>query len=152
MKTDLVVVSKDGNHQATTSLIVAEKYEIEHKHIMAKIRNIEESQPEFAKANFGLCSYLVNNRPQPFYEMTLRGLTFLIMELSGPRAEEAQLAFIDAFDRMEQLLIDQTNTQPVRSPQTYAEALRELADKTESEAKLIDLDEIKNKKKEGEKF
>ncbi len=70
---------------------------------------------------------------------------FLTMELSGPRVQVAKIAFIDAFDRIEQFVEEQINAEPLRLPQTLPEALRELADSEREKEKLIDLDEIKEK-------
>lgn len=57
--------------------------------------------------------------------MTKDGFTFLVMGYTGSKALQFKLDFIEAFNQMEQALKDQM----YRLPQTYSEALRELADK-----------------------
>jgi len=98
MTKNLVVINSE-NRPVTTSLIVADRYEIRHKHIIAKIRNIQESQSEFFGGNFHLKARQVRKgrgkgylTEAEYYEMTRQGWMFLTMKLSGPRVEAALLS------------------------------------------------------------
>lgn len=90
----------------TTPLVAAEAFEKKHMHVLRAIRTLECSE-EFNQSNFGLISYLDDrNRPQPAYQITRDGFTFLAMGFTGRRAAEFKEKFISAFNAMEQALLE----------------------------------------------
>ena len=86
-----------------SSLDIAKHFDKEHKIILRSIRNLECSE-EFAKCNFVLCSYEVNNRKQPYYLITKDGFSFLVMGFTGKKAAEFKEKYINAFNQMEKNL------------------------------------------------
>jgi len=93
--------TNEDNVPVTTSLNVAEVFGKEHKNVLRDIQQLECSQ-EFAKLNFELCYRFVNNRSQPYYQMTRDGFTFLAMGFTGKKAAEFKEAYIHEFNRMEE--------------------------------------------------
>ncbi|GET09055.1 hypothetical protein SY111_16790 [Ligilactobacillus agilis] len=125
----------------TTSLKVAEVFEKEHRNVMQSIKNLTAENSATRKM-FVEDSYL-NSRNQsfPMFYMDRDGFTLLAMGFTGSKAMEFKLKYIEAFNRMEQALKEQQAT-PFKLPQTYSEALYELAEK----AKQIEALEPRAKK------
>ncbi|MBD5789592.1 phage regulatory protein/antirepressor Ant [Lactobacillus salivarius] len=122
---DLVIMH---NQQAvTTSLILANAFEKEHKNVIRAIETkigelkIEQSSKMFSKGEYTNSQ----NKRQPMYYLNRDGFTFIAMGFTGRKADEFKLKYIDAFNRME----EQIKQQPAqyKLPQTYSEALIELA-------------------------
>lgn len=116
---ELVFKSSKGN-PITTSLIVAELFEKNHRDVLESIKNLvaENSAAKF----FAFSSYENRGKKYPMYLMTRDGFSLLVMGFTGERALKFKITFIEAFNAMEQKL-----KQPIYViPQTYAEAL-ELA-------------------------
>ena len=90
----------------TTSAIVSDKFDIAHRNILAKIENFtaEISAVRFNEM-FKEIPREVRGREFKMYNMTRDGYMFLVMNISTKRAHDQKLAFIDAFNEMEKLLI-----------------------------------------------
>ena len=101
---ELVLKSKDGNKDVTTSLIVADIFGKMHKNVIADIEKLECSV-EFNRLNFQPISYTdTMNREQKAYEMTKDGFSFLVMGYTGDKASRFKEDFIAEFNRREALL------------------------------------------------
>ena len=97
-------VSIVSNRPVTTSLNIAEVFGKLHKNVLRDIQNLECSA-EFAKLNFELChknNELQSGKPQPYYEITRDGFTFLVMGFTGKLAAQYKEQFIKAFNLMEE--------------------------------------------------
>lgn len=97
----------------TTSLIVAEKFEKNHQHVMRAIRDLSG---EMDVSNFGQMFHKVTysdtyGRPQPMYLMNRDGVALLGMGFTGSKAMQFKLDFIKAFNQMEQILLQRQNAQ-----------------------------------------
>lgn len=127
--TDLVF--KGQNEQVlTNSLLVAEKFGKEHSKVMRDIENLSCSN-EFRAANFGVSSYIsLQNKELPMYVITKDGFSFLVMGYTGKKAGLFKEEYIKAFNTMERSLKE------IKTPQTYAEALRRLADEVEAKEQI----------------
>lgn len=127
--TDLVF--KGQNDQVlTNSLLVAEKFGKEHSKVMRDIENLSCSN-EFRAANFGVSSYIsLQNKELPMYVITKDGFSFLVMGYTGKKAGLFKEEYIKAFNTMERSLKE------IKTPQTYAEALRRLADEVEAKEQI----------------
>jgi len=134
---ELVIKSKKGN-PVTTSLIVAEVFEKDHKHVIASIREIlssaENSAQYFAHGFYQDSS----GKSNPMFYMNRDGFTLLVMGFTGSKALRFKIAFIEAFNEMEKRLHDSKYI----IPQTFAEALELAAKQTrelESKERIIAL-------------
>jgi Rha family phage regulatory protein len=100
---ELIMLNAD-KRPVTTSLVVAEKFEKEHFHVIRDIENLGCSD-EFGQSNFGLTSYIDSwNREQKMYEMTRDGFFILTMGFSGKKAMQWKEQFIAQFNRMEEFI------------------------------------------------
>lgn len=121
---ELVFRSEKGN-PVTTSLLVAEKFDKEHKNILRDIQNLV-AQNSAAKFLFIESQYENRGKTYPMYIMSRDGFSLLVMGFTGSRALQFKIDFIEAFNKMEQII--KTSFQ---LPQTYADALRQLAEQVE---------------------
>lgn len=113
------LVFKGTNDQVlTNSLLVAEKFEKNHKDVLEAIRALFVSAENSAQTGnqqlskmFALSDYEVslNNgtdatRKNPMYVMNRDGFTLLAMGFTGSKALQFKMDFITAFNKMESML------------------------------------------------
>ncbi|GEM_PF-2152333 len=131
MINNLVQIS-DNNQLTTTSLKIAERFGMEHKNVLAKIKKLE-IPADFGRLNFKPSNYLnEQGKIQPCYEITRDGFTLLAMGFTGKKAMKFKIDFINAFRAMETELMN-------RKP-TFAETLlgsRELKKENQAQKALI---------------
>ena len=98
-----LVIMRDKN-VVTTSLIVAEVFGKEHKHVMRDIKNLTV-QNWAVKEMFKEGVYTnERNRQYPMYYINRDGFTLLAMGFTGKEALQFKLKYIEAFNAMEQEL------------------------------------------------
>lgn len=94
------LVFPDNNRPVTDSLIVAETFGKDHKHVLRDINELECSA-EFRQSNFGLSSYTSSqNKELPKYLITQDGFSFLVMGYTGKEAARFKEMYINEFNRM----------------------------------------------------
>ncbi|EMP7584236.1 Rha family transcriptional regulator [Pseudomonas aeruginosa] len=106
-----VSVEITGGKPTTTSLDVAKHFGKQHKDVLRAIRNLDCST-EFHERNFAPTIQTVlgpkgAKREEPAFRMTRDGFTFLCMGFTGKEAARWKEAYINAFNKMEQALIEQ---------------------------------------------
>lgn len=95
------IVSLDGDHLSTTSIVIAEFFGKQHSHVLRAIERIDCS-PLFRQSNFGLTPYLdAQGKPRTMYRLTRDGFMWLAMGFTGPEAARWKEGFIAEFNRME---------------------------------------------------
>jgi len=100
------LVSITDKKAITTSLIVAEYFNKRHSDMLTRFKAVECSD-EFAERNFSLGYYIDGNKQsRPMYEMTRDGFTFFVMGMTGKKAAIFKEKFIEAFNSMEQALLE----------------------------------------------
>jgi Rha family phage regulatory protein len=147
--TDLVFKGQNGQ-VLTNSLLVAEKFGKRHADVVRAIENSltkgSESTNAKLRSSFVLSSYIDNKgEERPMYIMDRDGFSVIAMGFTGDKAMDFKVDFISAFNAMEKKLKE------LSAPQTYAEALRRIADEVEEkertkallEQKTEQLDESK---------
>ncbi len=101
------IVEIDDGQMFTTSLIVAEAFEKEHKNVLRDIENLECSE-RFNQLNFEPVEYKdAKGEMRPAYRLTRDGFAFLAMGFTGKKAAAWKEKFLEAFNAMEQRLISQ---------------------------------------------
>ena len=104
----------------TTSLQIAEVFEKEHKHILAKIDELP--QDAFRKTNFRLterkAKFGAVERSERYYLISKDGFTLLAMSFNGERFYKFKVAYINAFNAMADALKNK-----FKAPTNYREAL-----------------------------
>ncbi|WP_161000595.1 Rha family transcriptional regulator [Ligilactobacillus salivarius] len=93
-----------------TSLILAEAFEKEHRNVIRTIEtkigelNFEQSLKMFSKGEYTN----TQNKQQPMYYLNRDGFTFIAMGFTGRKADEFKLKYIDAFNKMEEQIRNQS--------------------------------------------
>lgn len=100
----LPLVQEQNEQVVTTSLVVAEEFEKEHKHVMEAIEKLTVENSA-ARNMFDKTTYINSrNREYPMYYMNRDGFTLLAMGFTGKKAMQFKLKFIEQFNRMEQYI------------------------------------------------
>ena len=105
----------------TNSLLVAEKFEIEHKQVIKNIKSIletfnkESSEPIknnnfYIKETFYMDS---RNRKQVLYEMDKKFFTLLVMNFNSKKALQFKIDYINQFETMEKELLHWNETRAI---------------------------------------
>lgn len=112
---ELVVKSHTGE-PVTSSLMVAEKFGKQHKHVLEAVRGIISSAENSAQF-YQSTSYTDSSGKQnQMYIMNRDGFSLLVMGFTGRRALEFKIAFIEAFNRLEEhSRLLQMNAEVIRS-------------------------------------
>ena len=98
------LVFRGANDQAmTNSLLVAEKFGKEHRHVLDSIRNLT-AENSAAKLLFIESEYDNRGKTYPMYVMNKDGFTLLVMGFNGKDALNFKLEFLNAFNKMESML------------------------------------------------
>ncbi len=115
-----LVFKSDKGTPVTTSLLVAEKFEKEHRHVLDAIDELVKGVAEKSADLFYESSYTHSQNKQVYrmYIMSRDGFSLLVMGFTGSKALQFKLDFIDAFNRMEEVvkrnsLIDFSNPDTV---------------------------------------
>lgn len=109
MKTNQLVEVRNGG-AVTTSLQIAKIFGKNHFDILKAIRNLECSK-KFIDSNFTVYHYFSKlnenvSRKLPMYHITRDGFTFLVMGFTGKVAAQFKEDYINAFNKMEQKLLE----------------------------------------------
>lgn len=97
-----LVIMKD-KQAVTTSLIIAESFGKQHKHVLRDIEFLLKED----QSNFGHM-FAEGNEPDSYgrsrktYFMNRDGFSFLVMGFTGAKAREFKMKYIQAFNEMEQ--------------------------------------------------
>lgn len=101
------LINIKNDEAVTTSLLVADVFEKQHKNVIRTIESLvdgcEDSglKIELAK-NFRKSSYLdAQRKRRPMYYITRDGFALLVMGFTGKKALEWKLKYISAFNEME---------------------------------------------------
>lgn len=114
-----------------SSRTVAEVFEKEHKNVLRDIQTLGADE-DFIKLNFEPSTYCDRTgRTLPEFLITRDGFTLLAMGFTGVKAMKFKIAYIEAFNKMEEKL---KNPYAVKIPQSFPEALRAYANECEQRA------------------
>lgn len=129
-----VVYKTEKGTPVTDSVKVAQVFGKMHKNVLKSIRNILGSAQNLAhKEWFYQVSYVdAQNKTQPMFLMNRDGFSLLAMSLTGERALQFKVGFIQQFDAMEQALKEIEAPKTPAIPQTFAQALRLAAEQAET--------------------
>lgn len=125
-----VVYKTEKGTPVTDSVKVAEVFGKMHKNVLKSIRNILGSAQNLAhKTWFHQVTYIdAQGKTQPMFLMNRDWFSLLAMSLTGERALQFKVGFIQQFDMMEQALKEIAPA----IPQTFAQALRLAAEQAET--------------------
>ena len=102
-------ISFDGTRMTTDSLKVAAVHRKRHDDILRLIRKRIAESGEWGLRNFteGVHFDPRNHQFHPMFTMTREGYQFLVGKMTGKKAVQHQIAFIEAFAAMEAFLKNQ---------------------------------------------
>ena len=128
---DILVYKSPKGTPVTDSVKVAQVFGKEHKNIIRAIRNMIGSAQNCAQVNwFYKSTYIAENgKPNPMFVMNRDGFSLLAMGLTGAKALQFKVGFIEQFNQMEHIVKEVAQRPAI--PQTLSEALRLAADQAE---------------------
>lgn len=101
-------ISFDGTRMTTDSLKVAAVHRKWHDDLLRLIRKRIAESGEWGLRNFAESSYVnAQGKVQPMFIMTREGYQFLVGKMTGKKAVQHQIAFVEAFSAMEAFLKNQ---------------------------------------------
>lgn len=138
-----VVYKTEKGTPVTDSIKVAGVFGKQHKNIIQAIRNLLGSAENSAHARwFYESTYLdAQGKKRPMFIMNRDGFSLLAMGLNGAKALQFKVAFIDQFNKMEEVVKQVVQQAQPTLPTTFAEALRlaaEQAEKIEEQQRQIE--------------
>lgn len=124
---ELVFVTKKGN-LATDSLMVAEMFGKQHKHVLESIRkhieNLNEINDEMGGSDFWLTSYKdIQGKERTKYIMTEEACMSLILTFTGKKALMVQRAYMKEFNRMKECIKKQQEPKQLSPMEQITNAL-----------------------------
>lgn len=130
-----MITERDGV-PVTTSRAVAEHFGKQHKNVLRDIEatiaqlNQTEEGKTFSRLNFEPRTALDSRgKEQPLYILTRDAFTLLAMGFTGSRALAFKVAYINAFNRMEQLLTGRAEAQAIPAPTVSPAPLPTFSDR-----------------------
>ena len=115
---DLIGVTVENGQVVVSSRDVAEKFEKQHKDVLETIR-LMTAENSALLSMFFLSEYTtVQNKKLPMYLMNRDGFSLLCMGFTGAKALEWKLKYIDAFNKMEKALTEQS-TKPMTTAEMF---------------------------------
>lgn len=106
---EVFVAKSENNSIYTTSLDIAEKFGKDHRNILRDINALVTQNPSVTTM-FHLTTYTNSrNREYPMYKMNRDGFSLLVMGFTGNDATAWKLKYINAFNRMEQIIRNELN-------------------------------------------
>lgn len=144
-----LVFKGESNQVLTNSLLVAEKFGKNHKHVLDAIRELIISAEKSAVLKMFVPSTYIasNNKENLMFIMNRDGFTLLAMGFTGEKALQFKLEYINAFNKMEEAI----KNGGFNVPKSFREALLLAAEQQEvieNQQKQI---EEKNAKIEADK-
>lgn len=100
---EVFVARTENNTMYTTSKDIAEKFGKEHKTVLRNIRDLV-AQNCAAKNMFHETTYENRGKQYPMYFVNRNGFTLLVMGFTGTDALEWKMKYMNAFNRMEEII------------------------------------------------
>ena len=103
---DVIVTRNNNGELVVTSRQVAEDFEKMHKHVLRAIEDKISLNPILGSAKYFIESTYKDStgRSNKEYLLTRDGFTFIVMGFTGPKADTWKLKYIEAFNKMEEVL------------------------------------------------
>ncbi len=133
LETEIVIVQ--GKNTFTNSLVYSKEFEFLHRDVLVKIRKLTAEHTHLQKWYKESTFVNERNRSYPYFEITRDGYMFLILQMGNAKSKvsvdriaKKQLLFIEAFNKMEQILLQKNNTEWVTVRKQGKIARREETD------------------------
>ena len=130
------LITFNGNTPITNSLILAEKFSKRHDNVISKIENLITADKK-GRLNFKETSRTDSwNRLQKIYLIDKKSFIILAMRFSGDEALDWQIIFVEAFEKMERILLHRQN---VSWQQARIEGKQSRSKSTDAIQRLVEL-------------
>lgn len=106
---EVFVAKSENNSIYTTSLDVAEKFGKDHKNVLRDIGTLLSQNPGTITMFCETTYKNSRNREYPMYKMNRDGFSLLVMGFTGKDATDWKVKYINAFNRMEQIIRNELN-------------------------------------------
>lgn len=140
-----LVFKGESNQVLTNSLLVAEKFGKNHKHVLESVRELvrgcaeKSADPMFAESTY---INTQNGQEYPMFVMNRDGFTLLAMGFTGEKALQFKLEYINAFNKMEETI----KNGGFNVPKSFREALLLAAEQqAQIEQQQMRIEEMKPK-------
>lgn len=131
------LVFNNNGKALTSSLLVARTFGKEHARVMRDIRELACSEG-FRLGNFADTSYTdTQGKTQPMFTLTRDGFTLLVMGYTGKKAMQFKESYIEAFNKMEQSLKNNTSMSELEILAKSAQALLEQSRRIDNVEKRL---------------
>lgn len=99
----------------TNSKAIADTFKKTHRNVLVDIRRLISNDNKFGGHNFLLSSYTsLQNKVLPCYDITRDGFSILAMGFTGREALEWKIKYIQAFNAMEEALLNPKKNESVQ--------------------------------------
>ena len=130
-----ILVKEQNNQAVTSSKRIAEIFEKEHKNILRDIEQITSEIGEKSKDLFEIGSYRDGSgKENKMYFMNKDGFTLLAMGFTGKEALKWKLEYIEAFNKMEQMIKEGHRPLPL----AFTSEVREIREYGEKVVKAVE--------------
>jgi len=138
------LITLEGNTPLTNSLILAEKFAKRHDNVINKIENLIQDDKN-TDLNFKVSEYKDSTgRVLKMYIMDRRSFSILSMGFTGKKAMKWKIAFYDAFESMEKILLQQRDPFWQQERLEGKQTRRYLTDAIQKLVKFAELSGSKN--------
>lgn len=150
------IVFRGANNQAlTNSLLVAKEFGKSHDNVLKAVRSLisegvvkNNETPMFEEAEY---KNEQNGQSYPMFVMNRDGFTLLAMGFTGKKAMQFKLAYIEAFNKMEDEI--RKSSKPMSQLEIAQIAINQLVEQEHRLANVEQrLDNIENERKENERL
>lgn len=126
-----VVYKTEKGTPVTDSVKVARVFEKQHKNVLKAIRNLMAQNLAAQKWFFETTYTDTRGLAQPMFLINRDGFSLLAMGLTGAKAMQFKVGFIEQFNAMEKIVQEVKQQATPTIPQTFAQALRLAASQAE---------------------
>ena len=98
------LVTVSNNQVVTSSVQVAEYFGKRHADVLRQVNTLISLNAKLRSGYVSTTYIDPNGKSQPMYIMTRDGFTLLAMGFTGKKAMQFKIAYIEAFNRMKELL------------------------------------------------
>ncbi|HCW73310.1 MAG TPA: phage regulatory protein/antirepressor Ant, partial [Clostridiaceae bacterium] len=111
---ELTTINND--QVVVSSRQIAENFEKRHDHVLRTITDLLKDAPKIGEMFFDHQEPDSYGRKQKVYLMNRDGFSILVMGFTGAKALEWKLKYIEAFNKMEQILISKAPSYQISDP------------------------------------
>lgn len=136
------LVKNENGKLVTNSILVARKFDKQHRNVVQTIRNILAAENSAVKEMFAESVYYnEKNQPYPVFIMNRDGFSLLAMGFTGEKALKFKVDFINAFNEMENEIHGKSMIQPRSSLELLKLSIKAIE---EQQLQIDDIDKRVN--------